>query len=74
MKCDDGDVAQKLLASAGDIELIAAFGEDADVRAMKGWRRELFGDDALKLRNGEIGFVIKNKRLSLMKPAENGDG
>ncbi len=74
MKCDDGDVAQKLLASAGDIELIAAFGEDADVRAIKGWRRVLFGDDALKLRNGEIGFVIKNKRLSLMKPAENGDG
>jgi ribonuclease D len=72
MKCDEGDVAQKLLASSGDIELIAAFGEDADVRAMHGWRRELFGDDALNLRNGDIGFVIKNKRLSLMKPADNG--
>lgn len=72
VKCDDGDVAQKLLASAGDIELIAAFGEDADVRAMSGWRRQLFGEDALKLRNGDIGFVIRNKRLCLMKPAENG--
>jgi ribonuclease D len=70
MKCDEGDVAQKLLASASDIELIAAFGEDADVRAMHGWRRQLFGDDALKLRNGDIGFVIKNKRLSLMTPAD----
>ena len=70
MKCDEGDVAQKLLASANDIELIAAFGEDADVRAMHGWRRDLFGEDALKLRNGEIGFVIKNKRLTLMKPAD----
>jgi len=69
MKCDDGDVAQKLLASASDIELIAAFGEEADVRAMHGWRRELFGNDALELCNGELGFVIKNKRLSLMKPA-----
>jgi len=70
LKCDEGDVAQKLLASASDIELIAAFGEDADVRAMHGWRRELFGEDALKLRRGDIGFVIKNKRLSLMKPAD----
>lgn len=70
MKCDEGDVAQKLLASASDVELIAAFGENADVRAMHGWRRELFGDDALKLRDGDIGFVIKNKRLSLMKPAD----
>ena len=68
MKCDEGDVAQKLLASANDIELIAAFGEDADVRAMHGWRRELFGEDALKLRRGVIGFVIKNKHLALMKP------
>jgi ribonuclease D len=70
MKCDDGDVAQKLLASANDIELIAAFGENADVRAIHGWRRELFGNDALKLCKGELGFVIKNKRLSLMKPAD----
>ncbi len=72
MKCDDGGVAQKLLASADDIERIAAFGEDSEVRAMKGWRRELFGEDALKLRNGDIGFVIRDKRLSLMKPAEDG--
>lgn len=68
MKCEEGDVAQKLLASAKDIEMIAAFGEETDVRALHGWRRELFGDDALKLRRGDVGFVIKNKRLALMKP------
>ena len=67
MKCNDGDVAQKLLASAKDIELIAAFGEKADVRTLHGWRRELFGNDALKLCKGELGFVIKNKRLCLME-------
>ena len=67
MKCDDNDVAQKLLASSGDIELIAAFGEQADVRSMRGWRRELFGKDALKVCKGELGFVIKDKRLSLIK-------
>lgn len=73
MKCDEGDVAQKLLASANDIELIAAFAEDANVRALQGWRRELFGEDALRLQRGDVGFVIKNKRLKLMKPAENND-
>jgi len=71
MKCDEGDVAQKLLASANDIELIAAFGDQADVRAMHGWRRELFGEEALKLRNGDIGFVIRNKHLALMRPAQD---
>jgi len=70
MKCDDNDVAQKLLASAKDIELIAAFGENADVRSMRGWRRKLFGDDALKLCRGELGFVIKNKRLNLLNLTE----
>lgn len=70
MKCDDGDVAQKLLASANDLELIAAYGENADVRSMHGWRRELFGNDALKLCKGELGLAIKDKRLTLMKASD----
>ena len=38
---DDG-----LIASASDLDQIAAFGEDAQVRAMDGWRLEVFGNDA----------------------------
>ena len=68
MKCVESDVAQKLLATANDIELIAAFGEDAKVKALQGWRRELFGNDAIKLCKGELGLVINNKRLNLVKP------
>ncbi|NQV46310.1 MAG: ribonuclease D [Rhodospirillaceae bacterium] len=71
MKCDTSDVAQKLLASSADIEQIAAFGEEADVAAMHGWRRELFGEDALRLKNGEIGFAIKGQNLSLITPAKD---
>ena len=70
LKCDDNGVAQKLLASSNDLELIAALGEHADVRSMHGWRRKMFGDDALKLCKGEIGFIIQNKRLSLVKLTE----
>jgi len=33
------------------------------VRALSGWRREVFGEDALKLRRGEIGLSIDGKKL-----------
>ena len=66
-KCDESDVAQKLLASSRDIELIAGLGEKADVRALNGWRRELFGEDALKLRDGKIGFAIEGKKLVIFE-------
>ena len=67
MKSEDSGVASKLLASAADIELIAAFGEQAEVRALKGWRREVFGDDALKLCSGDISMTIESKKLKLVK-------
>ena len=66
MKSEDSHVATKLLASAADIEMIAAFGEKADVKALKGWRREVFGDDALRLRSGEISLAVAGKKLKLM--------
>ncbi len=69
VKCETSDVAQKLIASSDDVEQIAAFGEKADVRAMRGWRRELYGEDALKVRRGEVGFAIKDKKLILIEPS-----
>ena len=63
MKCEQFETAQKLVASAADIERIAAQGEDADVRALGGWRREVFGEDALKLGRGEIALAIEGKKL-----------
>ena len=54
----------------GILEQIAAYGENADVRSMHGWRRELFGNDALKLCKGELGLAIKDKRLTLMRASD----
>ncbi|WP_298918663.1 ribonuclease D [uncultured Algimonas sp.] len=51
-------IAPRLVAGAREIEKIAAFGEEAGVSALKGWRRELFGDDALALLRGEIGLRL----------------
>ena len=40
-----------------------ALGEDADVRTLDGWRREVFGEDALRLRRGELALAIEGKNL-----------
>lgn len=64
MKCEEHEVAQKLLASAADIEAIAALGEAADVPALHGWRRQVFGEAALKMRAGQTGLAVRDGRLS----------
>ena len=51
-------IAPRLVAGARDIDQIAAFGDKADVPTLKGWRRELFGEDALALLRGEIGLRL----------------
>lgn len=55
-------VAAKVIATVDDLEKIAA-DDDADVAAMKGWRRELFGDVALKLKHGEVALAFKDRQI-----------
>jgi len=65
LKCESHDVAPKLVTSSADVELLAAFGDKADIPSLKGWRRELFGEDALKIRTGEYGLAVRGKQLVL---------
>ncbi|MDB5558421.1 MAG: rnd [Enterovirga sp.] len=51
-------VAPKMLATVDDLEAIAEDNE-ADVPALRGWRRRLFGEKALALKAGEIGLAIE---------------
>ena len=67
MKCEQQEVAQKLIANGDDIEKIAAYGEQADVPALAGWRRQLFGEDALNLRNGKLALMINGQTLELIE-------
>ena len=60
---EETHVAGRLIAKTSDIELIAGLGEEADVLALTGWRRKIFGLDALKLRAGEISLAIDGNRL-----------
>jgi ribonuclease D len=51
-------VAAKVIATVDDLERIAA-NDDADVPALAGWRRELFGEKALALKRGELALAIE---------------
>ena len=58
-------VATKLIASSKDIEMIARH-ENPNVRALEGWRFKIFGEDALKLKNGEISLTFNDEGLNLI--------
>ena len=57
MTCEKHHVAAKLVASAADLERITA--SEADVPALAGWRREVFGEDALALLDGRLGLAVE---------------
>ena len=54
MTAERHGVAAKVIATVDDLDRIAA-DDEADVPALKGWRRELFGDKALALKHGQAG-------------------
>jgi ribonuclease D len=56
-------VAPKVLASSDDLDHIAAEGEKADVGALRGWRRAVFGEKALKLVHGELAIKFENRKI-----------
>ena len=61
------NVAAKIIANSDDLEAIAVDGDDADVPALQGWRRELFGERALKLIRGELALRFANKRVEAVE-------
>jgi ribonuclease D len=68
MTSERHDVAAKVIATINDLERIAA-DDNADVPALSGWRRELFGEKALALKHGRLVLAIENKRVVAMDRA-----
>jgi ribonuclease D len=62
-------VASKVIATVDDLEQIAA-DDHADVAALHGWRRELFGDSALKLKHGQLALAIDKGRVVKVERAK----
>jgi ribonuclease D len=62
MTAERHGVAAKVIATVYDLDRIAA-DDEADVPAMKGWRRELFGDKALALKHGKLALAVERGRV-----------
>ncbi len=67
MVAEDQGVAPKVLASGDDIERIAAEGESAKVEALMGWRREVFGEKALRLVRGELALKFEKRKIAVFE-------
>jgi ribonuclease D len=60
-------VAPKLIATSDELEQIAR-SDDADSAALRGWRRKLFGEDALALKRGELALAIREGEVTVLGP------
>ena len=61
------DVAAKVIANSDDLEKIAIDGEKAEVAALHGWRRELFGDTALALIDGKVALRFVERKIEAVE-------
>ncbi|MEE9375714.1 MAG: ribonuclease D [Rhizobiaceae bacterium] len=63
---EQNGVASKVIANADDLEKIAA-DDEADIAALKGWRFEMFGKQALELKRGEIALSFEDKKIAVIE-------
>ncbi len=64
-KTESTGVAPKLIASAADLDGIAA--GQRDLASLKGWRRDVFGTDALRLCDGKIALTAKGNTVNVVE-------
>jgi ribonuclease D len=65
-KCEQHHVAPKLVANSEDIDRLAAE-DEPDIAALSGWRRDVFGADALALKAGGVALGVDGKRIRLIR-------
>jgi ribonuclease D len=68
MTAESHGVAAKVIATVDELDRIAA-DDEADVPALKGWRRELFGDKALALKHGQLALAVNKGRVVTVERA-----
>jgi ribonuclease D len=64
-KCEDHHVAARLVASSEDIDRLAS-GDGPDIAALHGWRRVVFGEDALALKQGRVALGVAGRKVKLI--------
>jgi ribonuclease D len=60
-------VAPKLIATSDELEEIAR-SDEIDVPVLRGWRRKLFGEDALALKRGQLALAIRKGEVAVIEP------
>jgi len=73
LRCEEHDVAQKLIASTADLEQIA-MSDEADVLALRGWRFDIFGRDALALKHGNVALSANGSKVKVVPVERPGKG
>jgi len=68
MVAEKHHVAAKVVATSEELDRIAE-DDEADIGALKGWRREIFGDKALALKHGRLALAIERGRVTTVERA-----
>ncbi|MHA1548724.1 MAG: ribonuclease D [Alphaproteobacteria bacterium] len=72
MTSENHGVATKVIATIDELEAIAT-DDEADVPALSGWRRDLFGENAIRLKHGHIALAVtKNNVVAIARPSKKG--
>lgn len=66
IQASENHVAAKLIASSEDLQTLA-LDDGADIPALKGWRRKVFGDEAILLKSGKIALGIQKNQIKKIK-------
>jgi ribonuclease D len=69
IRSKESGVAPKLIVRGDDLDALAAGVRDG-LPVLASWRRELFGDDALALVEGRLGFVVKDGKLAMTRVSD----
>ena len=62
--CESHGVASKLISNVADLEAIA-LDDQANVNALKGWRRKLFGEIALDVKHGKLAVALEDGEITI---------
>ncbi len=66
IKCNKYNIPTRLIASTQDLEELI-LNENNNIPALKGWRFDVFGNDAIRLKNGEIAIYKNKEGLDIIK-------
>lgn len=64
--CEDHKISPRLVATAPDLNLLAQDSTSPSLPCLSGWRREFFGEQALQLLRGDLGFKIQDAQVVLV--------